>query len=352
MYGAVTKVYSPFFQEVEKLRKKRIIFIVSGLLALSIVVGVVTGVIMLVRQMNAITNQLVYLQDTTDIIQSDLGSLQFDIQKTLEEENSMVESYSIDVTDSNFAANSYTVTVTVIPKEYTDQTKAKVFFGTKEYPLILNGYTYQGTITLPTTESYDGNVTFLFQNGEKKSTEVLKNYVGFVSSFENVLLGSMENMPEYSENVLQIRDELQYLLDGAGQFEFSSCMCVVEAEEEVLLEKELLVPEKEPQEDTVDFFPELDEEEISTEVSAGEAVSMEPVSGSSGDYVLAFEEEVLPDTEVRVYLRAVTTEGYVFVYELFQGTTGETEGFTEEEEFIPKAYVIDEKGGILSLNEE
>lgn len=334
------------------MSRKKIVAIAATVVSLLLVIGLVIGIVMLTKQMNAITNQLVYLQDTTDIIQSDLGGLQFDIQKTLEEENSMVESYSIDVIDSDFATNSYRVSVSVIPKEYTDQTKAKVFFGTKEYPLVLNGYTYQGTITLPTTESYDGNVTFLFQNGEKKSTEVLKNYVGFVSSFENVLLGTMEKTPKYSENVLQIQDELQFLLDGAGQFEFSSCMCIVEAEDEILLEKELLAAEMESNEDAVDFFQGMGDEVVSTEVSAGEAVTMEPVTGCSGNYELALEQEVKPDTEIRVYLRAATTEGYVFFYELFKGTTGETEGFAEEEEFEAKAYVLDPKGGSLSLNAE
>ena len=52
----------------------------------------------------AVTNQLAYLQDTTNIILSDVGGMQSSIEKTLEEEASMVEDYSIEVKDMDFAS--------------------------------------------------------------------------------------------------------------------------------------------------------------------------------------------------------------------------------------------------------
>lgn len=344
------------FQKLENknLKKKRIVAVVTALLGAALILGIGVGFAMTVKQMQEITNQLVYLQDTSDIIQSDLGSLQSDIKKTLEEENSMVESYSIDVVETNFAAESYTVKVDVIPKEYTDQTKASVFFGTKEYPLTLNGYTYQGTMVLSTRESYDGNITFLFQNGEKKSTEVLKNYVGFISGLEfTSVKGILEKNPEFSKGVLQLHSSLEYELEGAGEYKFSSFMCVVEKDGEPIFEKEFLTETPEEESDTVDFFQGMVEGDDvdSTEVSAGQEIFIEPVDGSSGTLSLEFKQEVESDALVRVYLKAVSTEGYTFFYDIFQGTTGEEEGFVEETSSeVNSYYVMDEKGGILTLN--
>ena len=44
-------------------------------------------------KVSELTNQLAYLQDTTNIILSDVGGMQSSIEKTLEEEASMVEDY-------------------------------------------------------------------------------------------------------------------------------------------------------------------------------------------------------------------------------------------------------------------
>ena len=335
------------------MNKKKAAFIGVGILILILVGGIVAGFVIMTRQMKEITNQLVYLQDTSDIIQSDLGGLQSDIKKTLEEENSMVENYSIEVLDTDFSAGTYTVQVEVIPKEYTDQTKASVFFGTKEYPLTLNGYTYQGKVVLSTKESYDGNVTFLFRNGEKKSTEVLKNYVGFITGFDNVLQGTLEKNPEFSQGTIQVNSQLEFDLQGAGNFEFSSLMCVVEKGEETIYEKELLTEEPEEEPEAVDFFQGMGDgdEVVSTEAVAEKEVPVEPVAGLVGTVMIEAEQEVEPGEEVRIYLKAVSTDGYTFIYDIFQGTTGEEEGFTEESLLtVQSFYVQDKKGGILMLD--
>ena len=334
------------------MNKKKALSIGVGILILVLIGGIVAGFVIMTRQMKEITNQLVYLQDTSDIIQSDLGGLESDIKKTLEEENSMVENYSIEVLDTDFSAGTYTVQVEVIPKEYTDQTKASVFFGTREYPLTLNGYTYQGKVVLSTKESYDGNVTFLFQNGEKKSTEVLKNYVGFISEFDHVLQGSLEKSPEFSQGTIQINSLLEYDLQGAGNFEFSSFMCIVEKAGETIYEKELLTEEPEEEPDTVDFFQGMGEGDdvVSTEVSAEKEAPIEPVAGINGTYQVETEQEMESGSKLRIYLKAVSTEGYTFIYDIFQGTTGEEEGFVED--YLLEAnsyYVLDKKGGMLTL---
>ena len=50
-------------------------------------------------KLTELTNQLTYLQDSTNVILSDVGNLQSNIEKTLEEDASMIENYSIDIVE-------------------------------------------------------------------------------------------------------------------------------------------------------------------------------------------------------------------------------------------------------------
>ena len=88
------------------------------LIVLILILLLVFGILMY-GKVSELTNQLAYLQDTTNIILSDVGGMQSSIEKTLEEEASMVEDYSIEVKDMDFARHEYKVEVSVIPKEYT-----------------------------------------------------------------------------------------------------------------------------------------------------------------------------------------------------------------------------------------
>ncbi len=79
----------------------------------------------------------------------------------------MVEDYSIEVKDMDFARHEYKVEVSVIPKEYTDNTTMSIYFGTTECPLKSRRLHVQN-ITLPLNKTFNGNVTFLLANGKKK----------------------------------------------------------------------------------------------------------------------------------------------------------------------------------------
>ena len=92
----------------------------------------------------------------------------------------MIEDYSIDIVDMNFSKKTYDVSVSVIPKEYSDKTSVTVYFGTEECPLKADGYTFKGNMTLPLNQTFDGNITFLIANGSKKATEVLWNEHGLI----------------------------------------------------------------------------------------------------------------------------------------------------------------------------
>ena len=79
-----------------KLNFKKIIIIVIIVLILALMYG-------MFRKIDALTNQLTYLQDSTSVILSDMTNLQSNIEKTLQEEASMVEDYSIAVESLDFA---------------------------------------------------------------------------------------------------------------------------------------------------------------------------------------------------------------------------------------------------------
>ena len=99
----------------------------------------------------------------------------------------MVEDYSIEVKDMDFARHEYKVEVSVIPKEYTDNTTMSIYFGTTECPLKADGYMFKGNITLPLNKTFNGNVTFLLANGKKKTTEVVEDFDGVSGKFDEGL---------------------------------------------------------------------------------------------------------------------------------------------------------------------
>ena len=153
--------------------------IVSGLLLILVIAAISLLAFMgktvgsLRTKLDEMTAQLLYLQDTTNVIQSNLGSMETNLEAAMEEEASLIEDYLIQVKDWDFSKGTYTVDIMILPKEYTDATQTSVYFGTKGYLLELQGYLYKGSVTLSMDSNYDGNVTVLFTNGNKNATEVL-----------------------------------------------------------------------------------------------------------------------------------------------------------------------------------
>ena len=205
--------------------------------------------LMMYTKLKELINQLVYLQDTTNIVLSDVSGMQSSIEKTLKEEASMVESYTIEITDLDFAGKDYEVDVSVIPKEYSENTRVSVYFGTLECPLTLDGYAYTGSIRLPLEKSFDGNVTFLLANGKKKSTEVLEDYDGLGMNLEGALSGKLEDAPVIREDTLSLKSNLQFALDGGKQFQFESLELVALFDEEEIWTQDLFADMAETMQD-------------------------------------------------------------------------------------------------------
>ena len=100
-------------------------------------------------------------------------------------------------------------------------------FGTDEIPLSLDGIKFTGEATLPLSESYAGNVTFLFVDGDKRSTEVLDDFKGVISVFDNVASGIISAQPEVSDGNIKLSFDLDAVILNNDYFDFSKYELVV-----------------------------------------------------------------------------------------------------------------------------
>lgn len=230
---------------------------------LIVVIMVVGAFIQVHNKLEELGNQLMYLQDTNSILNEQIFSLQTNIEAALEEESSLIESYSVKVLNLDLEKETYQVNVSVVPKEYSNSTRTSVFFGVNEFPLVLNRYTFEGMIELPFSDVYDGNITFLFSNGDKKNTEIAKDYVGIQTKLQELLYGSIEKIPTYRNGQLLFNHSVEYSLNEYEGQEYESLELVLMADEEELKVVNLLTG-------NVDFDAELLEEEESEGLPSGE----------------------------------------------------------------------------------
>jgi hypothetical protein len=315
----------------------------------------VVGMVLQQNQLRELTNQLSYLQDTDNIILSDVGGLQTNIQKTLEAEASMMENYSIDVTRMDFESKTYDVEITAIPKEYTDKTQMSVYFGTQECKLQADGYLYRGTFTLSFQQNYDGNVTFLLAEGKKKSTEVLTEFESLSNHLDEVLTGSIDQAPTCRDEVISLNAICNYQLDGIGQFEFEQLEMVAQLDDEEIWTEDLLLAQE--KQNAADRGSEW----VTTETQEGTAQFVqEPVADSNGSILCEFsyDMEEWQGTEdyprLRIYLRAVSADGYRFEYDLFSGDYLKIQKKLDPQSYDWSAHpqVYDLKGVSYSLDSE
>lgn len=363
----------------KRLRRKNIILAITiGVFIFGIVLGILLGFVL--NRISILSNRIAYLSDTADIIMNDVSTLQSDIEATLEEETSLLESWDINLVNTDFRTKTYTVDVSIIPKEYTDSTKAIIYFGTNQYELTLDNYSYKARIKLHQGESYAGNVTVLFIDGDKKSTEVIKGYKDVQPDFSHVLSGNATEMPVYKDGKLQIDGAFDFALQGDENFKFESFELVVQSNQtkiDTVDLKELAEKERNKSDDTdktnindkndttdgnddaddtdnadgadsADDSTKNDEESksestgkltladateqsqrternnIDTETQTSEDTETDTVStidSLAGIYEMKGEYDIDNSTDVRIYLHAETEDGYVFEYDLFNGRT-------------------------------
>lgn len=314
------------------------IFAVATLLLL-IVIG---GFLAYLRlQLSQISNQLSYMKDTLAVTQGEMGGLKSDIQAMLEEESSLIESYSIEVSSMDFAQGSYDVNISIVPKEYTDTMTISVYFGTREFYLEKDNFTYRGTAHLLLEEEYSGNVTVLFTDGTKKSTEILSRYKDLTNQLTNVLGVSMSASPTYKDGKFIVGSSVDVDLNGLETYSFTDCKYVIATSDEVLYQYDVLNDAK---------------LEMPTEPEETEETETEETTVTVGSIEKTIEEPVSLDVEggkrVRIYVEATTDTGMVFHYEIFSGMTQfQSDGFTTSNDMMTHILTVtDINGGSFEID--
>ncbi len=244
-------------------------------------------------KLNEVTSQLSYLQDSTAMIQSNLNDMEANIEATLEEESSLIEDYTIQVTGIDLKADTYDVAITILPKEYTEATQTAIYFGTRAYDLELQGLAYKGSATLSLKNNYDGNVTVLFTNGEKRNTEVLHNYVGFPTQLATTLSGALaQTQDSYKNGTWEFSGDVSYELDGHGVFSFTEFSLVTEVNGTTVYDYDLLRDSGGMSESIAGEEPSTDTASDDTEAGIEDAASTEAAQALTGEE--AAEEAQIP----------------------------------------------------------
>ncbi len=318
---------------------KKIILIVVPLIAIAILGCLIGTMITMQDKMTEMGNQLSYLIDTNSILQSQITNLQSNIETALEEEASLVEKQSIEVVSTDFSKRTYQVKISVIPKEYSDATKVSVFFGANEIPLTLNRYSYEGTAELSLNNNYDGNVTFLFVNGDKKNTEIVKNYQSLQTKLEDLLYGVIPEIPHYKDGKIHFSHDISYTLNAYEDYGYESLELILLSDDEDVAVIDLL--------ETVSKDALTDREDDGEENEAIKENDTEMVYGMSGTYFLEKSAEVEDGQTIRLFLRAKCENGYVFEYDLFSGVVQEDgpNGFAETVDYFEPNYCVYDSQG-------
>lgn len=287
--------------------------------------ALIAGAVLLNNRIRKLETQLSYTSDNTSVILSDVQTMQADIQSTLEEEASLISDWNISLETADFKDMTYTVSIEVVPKEYTDSTTTSVFFGTKEVPLELDGIKYTGEATLPLDQDYAGNVTFLFVDGNKRSTEVLDDFEGVTSVFKNVVSGILVDKPSFDNANLKISSDVDVAVVGNDYFDFSKYELVVASGDTELKTYDLKALMS--TDDTADGDGQDASSEKKDNTENGTESDTEADDGKDhGIEGTVKIDDLVPVTagsDVRVFIRAISTQGFAFTYDLFEGVVNQ-----------------------------
>ena len=338
-------------KKMSKKKKARLAAMVAVVLDICIIFILVYSVVQTNGRLSEANSKLNYLSDNTDILMSEVNNLHTEFGTMLEDEASLLESCSIEVVDTDFRQGVYTVDVTVIPKEYTEKTQSTIYFGTRELKLKLEGYKFVGKTVLPLSETYKDNVTVLFVDGNKRRTEQLTAFDGLYNDFDGILTAGTKELPKYKDGKLKLSSPIDYELDGKSRFEFKRFELAIRVNGIEISKFDMTATNRNEKSDE-----KKDTEKSETPGDLATTSLEKNISNSiTGTYV-SNEDIVVPeDANVRIYFRAVTTEGFRFEFDVFNGKTkkdGE-EGFEDSEDYFKSnACVYDVRSGKLELQNE
>ena len=289
--------------------------------------ALIAGAVLLNNRIKKLETQMAYTSDNTSVILSDVQTMQDDIKSTLEEEASLITDWDISLKSADFTDMTYTVSVSVVPKEYTEDTKTSVFFGTNEIPLELNGIKYTGEATLPLSEDYAGNVTFLFVDGNKRSTEVLDEFEGVTSVFKNVASGILADKPTFDNGSIKLGTDVDVAVMGNDYFDFSSVQLVVASSDTELKTYDIRqqLAENGTEGENADPDAKKDGSKKDTENDTSDASKEDDGKLHSLEGTVKIEDliPVTAASNIKIYVKAVSAQGYTFTYDLFEGTVNQ-----------------------------
>ena len=84
--------------------------------------ALIAGAVLLNNRIKKLETQMSYTSDNTSVILSDVQTMQDDIKSTLEEEASLITDWDISLKSADFTDMTYTVSVSVVPEEYAEDT--------------------------------------------------------------------------------------------------------------------------------------------------------------------------------------------------------------------------------------
>lgn len=320
------------------MKFKRNVFNVITIILLIALIG---GGVYLNNQVTKVKNQITYTIDNTSVILSEVQAMQDNIKATLEEEASLISSWSISLDSTDFKNQTYTVDIDVTPKEYSETTETRIFFGTQEFPLTLEDYHFVGKAELSLSEDYAGNVTVLFVDGGKRNTEVLDHYEGVLSLFDDVATGIMSTNPTYDKGKLDINSDVDIFIDGKDRFMFDDC--------EVVLENGGAAVRSYDIRELIN----ANTNSMDTENTENEPLTREPTDSIAGKIILEDSIELATATDIRLYIKACTTDGYVFTYDLFNGkVNAEGDGFEDSDDYNEGNPAVSDTYGNTYIREE
>ena len=317
---------------------KKLIVVMVQVIAIAILSCLFGAMFTMQDKMTELGNQLSYLIDTNNILQSQVSNLQSNIETALEEEASLVEKQSIEVVSTDFSKGTYEVKISVIPKEYSDATKVSVFFGANEIPLTLNRFSYEGIAELSVSNNYDGNVTFLFVNGDKKNTEIIKDYQSLQTKLEDLLYGEIPKIPQYKDGKISFSDEISYTLNAYENYGYETLELVL------LLDNNNAV--------VVNLLEDVSKEGNTEDSDEIKETDSKLIYGMSGSYDFTKSLEVEDGQRVCLRLRSKCENGYTLEYDLFSGVVQKDgpNGFEETEDyFVPNYCVYDSHGNKFEM---
>ena len=204
--------------------------------------------------------------------------------------------------------------------------------------MTLNRFSYEGIAELSVSNNYDGNVTFLFVNGDKKNTEIIKDYQSLQTKLEDLLYGAIPKIPQYKDGKISFSDEISYTLNAYENYGYETLELVL------LLNDENAV--------VVNLLEDVSKEGNAEDSDEIKETDSKLIYGMSGSYDFTKSLEVEDGQRVCLRLRSKCENGYTLEYDLFSGVVQKDgpNGFEETEDyFVPNYCVYDSHGNKFEM---